>query len=52
MYNDAIFAALDDCIKLGADVINTSFGNIYGYYDPLDKETFSNIEKAGIFVAA
>lgn len=46
---DAVFAALDDSVKLGADVINCSFGsarNIYG--TALYKNTIEKLNAAGI----
>lgn len=49
--DSAIYAALDDAVKLGPDVINCSFGaNIYGYDDPED-ELYDKLGELGINTA-
>lgn len=48
----AILAALDDAVKLGADVINASYCNYYSSYLPIEQTAYQNIENTGIFLAA
>lgn len=44
-YDDDIIAAIEDSVKLGADVINMSLGSDCGFTDPTDPENVA-IEKA------
>ena len=50
--DDAIMAAIDDATKLGADVINMSFGS--DYLDPTDPQiaAMNTAREAGVFLAA
>ena len=48
----AVLAACDDAVKIGADVVNLSFGIPYGEMITLFDEAVYNMNKAGIMVYA
>ena len=52
MKDEHILAALDDCAKLGVDVINMSLGTVSGFSDEPDyNEVFDKLRSKGIIVS-
>lgn len=48
--DDAILAALDDAAKLGADVVNCSFGTSFEYSTEPEETAVINLREAGVAV--
>ena len=51
IYSEASLAALDDAVKLGADVINASFGGNYQEEDAAEYRAINTLVNAGIMVS-
>ena len=52
MYIDSVLAAMEDCIKIGADVVNISLGISYGELVDIFDEAVTNMKNAGVVVCA
>ena len=50
--DDCVIAAIDDAVKLGADVINMSFGADYADASEVKTQAINNARNAGIFLSA
>lgn len=52
-YSDDIVSAIEDAVKLGADVVNLSLGTDYGFYgsDRYVSRAVDGAKEAGVFVA-
>lgn len=51
--DDTIIAALDDAVKIGADIINCSFGAPkYGYGDDIITSIYEKLSNIGVYIVA